>query len=302
LSETFALEWLRLREPVDHRSRAVGLIEPLQKWWRARGAARVLDLGSGLGSNVRYLAPRLPGPQRWTLVDQDAGLLSLAPKAGDAAVPGVESIQRVRGDLAEEGLRAVEGADLVTASALLDLVSQEWLDALVATCARRKCAALFALSWDGTISWGSGAARSDADPEDALVLDAVRAHQRRDKGLGPALGPTAGAAVEHAFRRTGFRTWTAASPWVLGPADAELARQLVDGCVTPAVELMPEMAHRIYSWAERRRAAVEVGAFQLNVGHLDVLALPDERLVDWLTSSPAKGFFVPIESESTDDL
>lgn len=29
---------------------------------------------------------------------------------------------------------------------------------------------------------------------------------------------------------------------------------------------------------------------------------PNQGLVDWLLSCPEKGFFVPVESESTDDL
>ena len=32
------------------------------------------------------------------------------------------------------------------------------------------------------------------------------------------------------------------------------------------------------------------------------LAPPNEGVVDWLLACPAKGFFVPIESESTDTL
>ena len=31
-------------------------------------------------------------------------------------------------------------------------------------------------------------------------------------------------------------------------------------------------------------------------------ARPNEGVVDWLLDCPGKGFFVPIESESTDDL
>jgi AbrB family looped-hinge helix DNA binding protein len=31
-------------------------------------------------------------------------------------------------------------------------------------------------------------------------------------------------------------------------------------------------------------------------------ARPNEGVVDWLLACPEKGFFVPIESESTDDL
>jgi AbrB family looped-hinge helix DNA binding protein len=30
--------------------------------------------------------------------------------------------------------------------------------------------------------------------------------------------------------------------------------------------------------------------------------LPNEGLIDWLLACPEKGFFVPIESESTDEL
>ena len=30
--------------------------------------------------------------------------------------------------------------------------------------------------------------------------------------------------------------------------------------------------------------------------------LPNHGMVDWLTACPAKGFFTPIESESTDSL
>ena len=32
---------------------------------------KLVDLGTGRGSNVRYLAVRLPGPQEWLLIDED---------------------------------------------------------------------------------------------------------------------------------------------------------------------------------------------------------------------------------------
>ena len=83
--ETFTPNWLALREPVDDRSRAADLMAPLAEWWGGRSSRRVLDLGSGTGSNLRYLAPRLPGEQEWTLVDRDAALLD---RARGAAVAG----------------------------------------------------------------------------------------------------------------------------------------------------------------------------------------------------------------------
>jgi SAM-dependent methyltransferase len=273
-NDSFAADWLALREPVDHRSRPDGLLASLDAWLGARGSARVLDLGSGTGSNLRYLAPRLTTAQHWTLVDRDAALLARSPDAAAARVAGLESIERVQGDLAREGLDAIRGADLVTASALLDLVSTAWLDQLVDACTGSGCAALFALTWDGEIAWSTQDVGSD--PDDALVLEAVRAHQRRDKGLGPALGSTAATAAERAFRTAGLRTWMMPSPWRLGPSDAELVRALVDGWESAAAEQRPRQAPRIRAWSERRRRATRAETLGLVVGHLDLLALPAE--------------------------
>ena len=279
--ETFTPDWLALREPVDHRSRAADLVAPLAEWWGTRSSRRVLDLGSGTGSNLRYLAPRLPGEQRWTLVDRDAALLDRATDAA-VSVPEVARVECVVGELDREGLELVPRADLVTASALLDLVTHEWLERLVATCRVAGNAALFSLTWDGTMTWGDPDLHPDDDPDDAddaddpddaLVAEAVRSHQLRDKGMGPALGPAAGPAAEYTFRAAGYDTWLLPSPWRLGPGDASLARALIDGWGAAASEQRPEDAPLIRDWAERRRPT-DTARFGLEVGHVDLLALP----------------------------
>lgn len=265
MTETFDASWLALREPVDHRSRAASLLDPLQSWWIARGASTVLDLGSGTGSNVRYLAPELPGAQRWTVVDHDRSLLErMHPPRADVTVRPV-----VR-DLAGLGLTEVRGTDLVTASALLDLVSAPWLDRLIDACAASRCAALFALTYDGTIAF-------DGPLDDAIgaeVRAAVNEHQRLDKGLGPALGPDGASAAEKRFRARGYDTWLAPSPWSLGPDDAALSRSLIDGWVGAAGEIRPDREAELLAWGAARKAAAAAPDFRLVVGHLDLLALP----------------------------
>ena len=265
MSETFTADWLALREPADHRSRADGLLSELGAWWGKAGGSRIADLGSGTGSNLRYLAPRLSGAQEWTLVDHDAALLARAEPVGR-----VTKLERVPGDLAQEGLEVARHADLVTGSALLDLVSETWLTRLADACRSTRCGALFALSFDGLIEW------SDSDPDDRLVRDAVNAHQRGDKGLGPALGPTAGEVAERRFRAAGYRTWRVPTPWRLGSGDAALARSLVDGWARAAEEELPVRAGRVQTWAERRQRTIREGAFLLIVGHVDLLALPGD--------------------------
>lgn len=273
VDETFDAGWLALREAADHRSRPVGPLDPLVAWCRARPWARgatlrVADLGSGTGSNLRWLAPRLGGRAEWTLVDHDPALLARAAGSGVDRVPGVAAVERVVGDLAGEGLQVALGADLVTASALLDLVSETWLERLVGVCATVRAAALFALTWDGGIEWDG-----PPDSGDALVRAALADHQRRDKGTGPALGPTAAPAAARRFHDAGYSTTLVASPWRLDAADRALALALLAGWADAAAEQRPADAARIEAWAERRRATL-AGEFGLVVGHFDLLALP----------------------------
>ncbi len=281
----FDAAWLALREPVDHRSRPAALLPLLATAWRTHLWSQVLDLGSGTGSNLRYLGSRLPGGQDWTLVDHDRDLLNHPVGAGTPEP--VRSVRRVHGRLADHGLAGVARAHLVTGSALLDLVSKDWLTRLVEACRSAGCGAHFALTYDGEIQWLEGAGHGgtgdpDLDPNDAqddeLLRLSVNAHQRGDKGLGPALGPTASGVADALFRAAGYRTWLLASPWRLGPEDGPLARALVDGWERAALELEvdgdPDRAHRIQAWAVRRRQTIDRGAFKLSVGHQDLLALP----------------------------
>lgn len=260
--DTFDAGWLALREPVDHRARSEAVVAPLVKAVRRGALGRALDLGGGTGSNVRWLAPRLPGIRRWTVVDHDAALLeALTPPAG-------ASVERVVGDLGREGLAAVANTDLVTGAALLDLVSASWVDALVEACAARGCPALFALSYDGRIAW------SEPDPDDDRVAEAVNRHQTGPKGMGAALGPGAWSYAGRAFEAAGFAVTTAPSPWVLdGPGDAPLVRALVDGWIDAAGQILPEGHQDLEAWRRRRLDAFARGV-GLEVGHRDVLALP----------------------------
>lgn len=267
--ETFDAAWLRLREPADHRSRAAELVGPLRDAWRERGWSRVLDLGGGTGSNVRYLADRLPEPGSWIVLDHDPSLLRQvrAPEAG--------RVRRVAGDLRELAPALIRGADLVTASALLDLVSEAWLRRVVEACRSASAGALFALTYAGVFRWSDARGRDDRSlaRTEAVVRRGVNRHQLRDKGLGPALGPAAAPVAEALLRAAGYATSLRSSPWRLGPGDAELARALLDGWEAAALEVLPDQERRIRGWARRRREATR-GDFTLSVAHLDLLALP----------------------------
>src|SRR4051812_27538000 len=72
--------WLSLREAADARARSMELTRRIADVLPPDTPLRLVDLASGTGSNIRYLASRLPGPQRWLAVDRDAALLDEVPR------------------------------------------------------------------------------------------------------------------------------------------------------------------------------------------------------------------------------
>ena len=265
--EHFSADWLALREPADHAARAGALTTAMAASLVGRPATRALDLAAGTGSNARYLLPRLPHIQHWTLTDHDSALLAqawrlLTPIAQAAG----RSFDVRRGDITALDALPLDGCALVTASALLDLVSETWLQKLARRCRETGADVLFALTYDGRI------ACEPLDAGDDRVRALVNRHQRGEKGFGPALGPDAAGVAEACFREEGFSVRVAPSDWVLDETASELQRQLVEGWAGAARELAPEDAAALASWRERRLAHVADGRSRLRVGHIDLAA------------------------------
>lgn len=254
---TFSAEWLALRAPADDAARDPALLTAAVAAAGAAGGAApvILDLGCGTGATARAFSGLLPGAA-WRLIDADAALLAQAV----AATRG-EGYWRDLGDL--DGL-PLDGAHLVTASALLDLMPRHWLERLVARLAAAQVGLYAALSYDGEMDW------SPALPADATVTAAFNAHQRSDKGLGPALGPAAADAAAELLAAAGFMVRVADSPWRLGPQQAALQAELMDGIAAAATEAGLDTAHH---WRAARAAAPG----RCRIGHRDLLALPPRR-------------------------
>ncbi len=271
--ESFSADWLTLREPADHAARVEALVTTLAAGLGTPGGStRGVDLAAGTGSNVRYLLPRLPALTHWTLVDHDAALLAEATArlAADPDARGRTFAPR-RADLNDLAALPIDGAALVTASALLDLVSAEWMRLFARRCREAGVHVLCTLSYDGRL------ACDPADALDARVRELVNAHQRTNKGFGLALGPDATAAAAAAFRVEGFDVTVADSDWVLDGSHAELQRQLIDGWAGAARDMAAADARAIAAWRDRRLAAVAGGSSRLRVGHGDLLALSPAR-------------------------
>jgi hypothetical protein len=259
------LQWLRLREAADARARADTLTRRVADLLPSPGPVRVLDLATGAGSNVRYLASRLPRPQQWLVVDRSAGLLAALR---EQTTPLDIEIDARQMDLGSLDPALFTGRHLVTASALLDLVSETWLRSLAHHCRAVGATALFTIIYNGRSSC------DPAEPEDDWVRDLLNRHQKRDKGLGgPAEGPEAAACAERCFVDEGYRVERAPSDWRLEPDEAAMQRMLIDGWAEAASEMAPDRASTIASWRTRRLTHLDAGRSLIVVGHDDLAAL-----------------------------
>jgi hypothetical protein len=263
-------EWLDLREPADAAARSRELVEHLRPHLPATSCLVIHDLACGTGSMGRWLAPLLPGPQRWVLHDRDADMLHVAAAElpGPAADGASVVVETRRSDVTQLSPEDLADATLITASALLDLLTQDELAELIDVCAEAGCPVLLTLSVVGHVEL------APSDPLDSRVAAAFDAHQRGITERGRLLGPDAVAAAIEGFRLLGAEVLVRPTPWKLGPAQGDLAAEWFSGWIGAAYEQSVDLASATGSYARRRSADARVGDLRVTVGHADLLVLP----------------------------
>jgi len=262
--------WLDLRELADAEARSRELVAHLRGFLPAGAPLLVHDLACGSGAMGRWLAPLLPGPQRWVLHDRDADLLALA--AADLPEPAADgtgvTVQTRLSDVTQLRPDDLAGATLITASALLDLLPPNELTAVIDACAGAQCPVLFALSVTGRVDL------TPSDRLDSRIAAAFNSHQRRLTARGRLLGRDAVDAAVEEFHRRGARVVVATSPWRLGATDSDLAVEWLNGWVDAACEQQPALVPAADLYRRRRLREATIGALAVTVGHADLLVLP----------------------------
>ena len=273
----FSVDWLDLREAADQRARDNKLLQQAGDWVATNNPLEaevtLVDLGAGTGSTLRAFATIAENSSSqflsWRLVDLDTSLLAEARLRHKSSL----RLQTYALDLTDIDSLPLKGARLVTASALFDLVSANFLDeladALKRSCKQHPVGLYAALNYDGTIRWTPG------HPLDDAVLSVFNKDQQQDKGFGMALGPGSGLYMEQLFNQSSFQVFSAKSPWILDRVDNQLVDALINGIGEAVAQHSLLEAASLQDWLEFRKSQLFTGTCL--VGHTDLLALPRDR-------------------------
>ena len=263
-------DWLAARVAADDAARAATVNTLLPELSRylieaagPGGTVQIIDLGAGTGANQRWLAPRLPIRQRWLHLDHNPVISRSLPLAAETEIVD-ESVEA----LGELLTRSSGDRQLVSCSALLDVLTTEQIQAVCRAVIVNRVPAFFSLTVTG------GLRLSPADAHDQLLLAAFNDHQRR---AGRA-GPEATTLTVNLLRAAEFAVTTQETPWRL-TAESGLAfvDQMLEERLAAAVAQDPALARTAAAWLELRRAQLAAGLLRIELDHCDILGLPGGR-------------------------
>lgn len=253
-----AVEWLAARELADSRSRSTMLAKAFAD--AVRPDDLIVDLGSGTGTNIRYLERYLSSKQKWLAIDNDSVLLEQA----SVRLPR-DRVTFATRNLASDLQSVPSGPGVaITASAFLDITSKEWLVQLAHHCCDSPL--LIAMSAASQPIW------HPIDEFDEPIRLQLDTHQRADHGFGPSLGIDAVQFLAQQLRDQGCHVTLRPGNWTLDSSDDALISLMING-VMRRVQVGPN-ALDAHGWQQRRQDQLQSGELRLVLKHMDLLSLP----------------------------
>jgi len=283
----FSTDWLEERRRFDAAARNASVEAACLQYAAQFQTLSLVDIGAGDGAVFSYLSPKLPPKQNWSLVELNPQLLQSArsrllhwanghgytveKEASDHLLfqRGERrlSVQLIKGSFLElQRLLPLEHYDLVTASAVFDLLSRPMLANLLESWQHNRLA-LYATLHYQSMEYFPGQA------EDRPVIEAFERHMQRQQDFGRALGPDCCAALselmEYYFRQAPI---AGPSPWLIRPGDVAMHRHLFAFIENSLADFAPET--EVESWIQSKEALLDSGQLRLQVEHCDHFIAP----------------------------
>ena len=227
---------------------------------RANRTRLIIDLGCGTGTNYRYLTRNDGSDTPWLGVDSDGDVLKIAARELAGTPVRFESA-----DLATDlSLIATNENMAITASAFLDITSEEWIGRFAKVVAGKPL--LIAMTASGPPAW------DPVDDMDEAIEACLQNHRKADHGFGPSAGFSAARLLADELNARNCNVSLEVSDWSVDLQDREVMATLIDGVRRRALLHLPHT--QVDQWAATRRQQNQAGLLKLTLPHLDLLSLP----------------------------
>ncbi|MCI4647387.1 class I SAM-dependent methyltransferase [Phaeodactylibacter sp.] len=286
----FATDWLEERYRFDVAARNPKVEAACLQYFAQHPMVSIIDIGAGTGANFIYLSEKFPQSQQWALVELNPNLLKRARERLKiwAAAKGYTvrengqrldfqrsgqhiHIQLLQGSLLELPRLLQPGQyQLVTASAVFDLLSKQMLSDLIQTFHHNRLALLTTLNYESM-------AYLPGDAEDKRWIELYEAHMQREQDFGRALGPGCSDFLENGYAQLPTaQTLRAPSRWQIEPADTSMHGHMLQFLEKSLLE-MTSMGHSgkgLDAWLQRKKTQLQAQQLRLSVVHSDFFTAP----------------------------
>ena len=257
----FENSWLFQREKIDNLSKNISIINKINRVLKNYDEIRIIDLGTGTGSNFRYLSKKIKyNKQYWTLMDISKSSLKEA-RANTQINKKIKNISIKNHDVIKNiSTTDFSNYDVVTGSAFLDIMPKKWFKSFHLRNVNTKIV-YFSINYDGYFNF------FPKHNLDNSVVNLFNSDQKSKKVNNlRAVGPDCSLVIDSFFSKT-HKTYSLKSNWTQ-ITDKKFQLMFLDFC-----NKVIDKNNKYSEWLKFRKEKIIDNKSKLTVHNKDFLAI-----------------------------
>ena len=257
----FDNSWLFKREKIDNLSKNKLIIQKINKSLKNLNEINIIDLGTGTGSNFRYLSKKIKyNNQSWTLMDISKS--SLKEARTNTQINRKIKIISIKNHDVVKNIYTTDfnNYDVVTGSAFLDIMPKKWFKSFHFRNVNTKIV-YFSINYDGYFNF------FPKHNLDNSVVNLFNSDQKSKKVNNlRAVGPDCSLVIDSFFSKT-HKTYSLKSNWTQ-ITDKKFQLMFLDFC-----NKVIDKNKNYNEWLQFRKEKIIKNKSKLTVHNKDFLAI-----------------------------
>jgi hypothetical protein len=284
--DKFSLSWIKMREKYDLKSRSDLLLRQYKK--DNSFFKKIIDLGSGNGSFLRYCHTKKIIFDDMTLIDYDPKLLrnfytttcKYLKNSGYSLLKELptkyklkkmdetktRNIKLINNDISKS-FDIIDSYNLISLSAMSDILPISFIKKLLNNVSKNKIIYL-SICFSGTVDWHI------KHKYDKYIVSMFNNHQEMNKGSGYAIGAKSIKLIKGHSIKKQYKVSIKDSSWKINSNtedDKTFQRMYLDTIYRPLKKDENTDKEMLLDWKEAKLRAIQSGRSKIIVGHKDIL-------------------------------